>query len=279
MKKDNNKKNNIEEITKKLEEGVKEVFNGENYQNYLNVMAKFYNYSFNNCLLIAMQKPDATLIAGYQAWQKKFNRQVKKGEKGIKILAPTPHKFKKEIKKEDGTIEEKEVQYMTFRATTVFDISQTEGEELPSIVQMLDGSVEGFQKLLEQLRSISPVQVDFEEIKGGANGYYSHVENRIVVRNDLSEQHTVKTLIHEISHAILHNKEDGEEKEADRNTKEVQAESIAYTVCQYLGLDTSDYSFGYVAGWSKGRDIKDLQDSMEVIRKTAKQIIEDLRAA
>jgi antirestriction protein ArdC len=278
MKKDN-KKNNIDEITKKLEEGVKEVFNGENYQNYLNVMAKFYNYSFNNCLLIALQKPDASYVAGYQAWQKKFKRQVKKGEKGIKILAPIPHKFKKEVEDKDGNKEEKEINYMTFRAISVFDISQTEGEELPSITTQLDGDVEEYQELLEKLKSISPVQVDFEEIKSGANGYYSYLENKIVVKNDLSELHAIKTLIHEISHAVLHNKEDGEEKEAARNTKEVQAESIAYTVCSFLGLDTSDYSFGYVAGWSKGRDTKELQENMEIIRKTAKQIIEELRAA
>lgn len=275
--KDNKKINNsIEEITKQLEEGVKEVFTSENYLNYLKVMSKFYNYSFNNCLLIAMQMPEATLIAGYQTWKNKFNRQVKKGEKAIRILAPIPHKFKKEIEKEDGSKEEKEIKYTTFRAVSVFDISQTDGEELPKIAQKLQGSLEQYEKLLEELKSISPVNIYFEEIKSEANGYYSPSDDKIVIRKDLSQQHTIKTLIHEIAHAILHS-EDGEETEADLNTKEVQAESIAYTVCQYLGLDTSDYSFGYVAGWSKGKEVKELQASMEIIRTTSKEIIEQLR--
>lgn len=275
--KDNKKTNSVEEITKQLEEGVKEVFTSENYLNYLKVMSKFYNYSFNNCLLIGMQFPNATLIAGYQTWKNKFNRQVRKGEKAIRILAPIPHKFKKEIEKEDGSKEEKEINYTTFRAVSVFDVSQTEGEEIPTIAQELQGSLDDYNKLLEQLKSVSPVEIRFDEIKGGANGYYSHIDNNIVIDTRLSEQQTVKTLIHEIAHSILHNKETGEEKEADRNTKEVQAESIAYTVCQHLGLDTSDYSFGYVAGWSKGKEVKELQASMEVIRKTSKDIIEQLR--
>ena len=269
----------IKEITEKLEQGVKDVFEGAEYKAYLDFMSKFYDYSVNNTILIFMQKPEASLVAGYKAWQTKFKRQVRKGEKGITILAPCPHKFKKEVEDEDGNKVEKEIQYTTFRAISVFDISQTDGEEIPSIVTELSGEVEDFNELLEKLQTLSPVPVSFEDIQSGAKGYYSHAELRIAVKEGMSEQQTIKTLIHEIAHAMLHNRESGEEKDADRNTKEVQAESVAYTVCHSLGLDTSDYSFGYVAGWSKGKEVKELKASMEVIRKTAKAIIEDLRAA
>lgn len=273
------KDNKIEEITKKLEEGVKGIYEGEGYKAFLDVMSKFHTYSVNNCILIAMQKPDATQVAGFKSWQKNFKRSVKKGEKAIKILAPIPHRFTKEIENEDGEKVQKEIQYMTFKAISVFDISQTEGEELPSICKMLKGSVEGFQNLVDKLESLSPVPVAYEPIYGGANGYYSHATNSIVVDAGLSEQHKVKTLIHEIAHSILHNKDNGEEKDADRSTKEVQAESVAYTVCNWLGMDTSDYSFGYVAGWSAGRELKELTESMEVIRKIAGEIIEGLEDA
>lgn len=278
MKENNKKNNSVEEITKQLEEGVKNVFESDNYKQYLDVMTKFYNYSCNNCLLIAMQKPEATLVAGYKAWQTNFKRQVKKGEKAIRILAPIPHKYKSVVEKKDGSKEEIEKQFMTFRAISVFDVSQTEGEELPTLAKELDGNVDDFAGLFEKLKAVSPVPIDFEEIKGGANGYYHLLEKRIAIKKGLSEQHTIKTMIHEISHAILHDKEEGEEKEAEKTTKEVQAESIAYTVCKHLGLDTADYSFGYVAGWSKGKDTKELQANMEVIRKTAKSIIESLKA-
>lgn len=273
------KDNKIEEITKKLEEGVKGIYDGEGYKAFLDVMSKFHTYSVNNCILIAMQKPDTTQVAGFKSWQKNFKRSVKKGEKAIKILAPIPHRFTKEIENEDGEKVQKEIQYMTFRAISVFDISQTEGEELPSICKMLEGSVEGFQSLIDKLESLSPVPVAYEPISGGANGYYSHATNSIVVDAGLSEQQTIKTLIHEIAHSILHNKDNGDEKDADKNTKEVQAESVAYTVCNWLGLDTSEYSFGYVAGWSAGRELKELTESMEVIRKIAGEIIEGLEDA
>lgn len=273
------KDNKIEEITKKLEEGVKGIYEGDGYKAFLDVMSKFHTYSVNNCILIAMQKPEATQVAGFKSWQKNFKRSVKKGEKAIKILAPIPHKFTKEIENEDGEKVQKEIQYMTFRAISVFDISQTEGDELPSICKMLEGSVEGFQSLINKLESLSPVPVAYEPISGGANGYYSHATNSIVVDAGLSEQQTVKTLIHEIAHSILHNKDNGKEKDADKNTKEVQAESVAYTVCNWLGMDTSEYSFGYVAGWSAGREIKELTASMEVIRKAASEIIEGLEGA
>lgn len=262
----------IKAITDQLEKGVQEVFTSDKYMEYLNFMSKFTDYSFNNIVLILMQKPDASLVAGYKAWQKKFNRYVRKGEHGITILAPCPHK--KEVETEDGEV--KEISWTSFRAVTVFDISQTDGEAIPTgCVEKLTGEVEHYTELLKKLEAVAPVPVAYENIEGGANGYYSQKEQRIVVQEGMSEAQTVKTLVHEISHAILHSK-DGEEKEANRSTREVQAESVAYTVCSMLGLDTSDYSFGYVAGWSTGKDIKELNASMEVIRKTAKDIAEKI---
>lgn len=270
---------NIEEITERLEQGVKEVFSGAEYKAYLDFMSKFYDYSVNNSILIFMQKPDASLVAGYRAWQNKFKRQVRKGEKGIMILAPIPRKFKKEVEDEDGNKVEKVISYTDFRAVSVFDISQTDGEEVPSIAKELTDDVQNYDELFTKLTDFSPVPVGFEVITNGANGYFSHLEKRIAIKEGMAEQQTIKTLIHEISHAILHDKETGEEAEADRRTKEVQAESVAYVVCSSLGLDTSDYSFGYVAGWSGKKEAKELTDSMEVIKKTAKTIIDALRAA
>ena len=246
----------IKDITEQLEQGVKDVFESERYKAYLDFMGKFYNYSVNNSILIWMQKPEASLVAGYQTWIKKFNRQVRKGEKGITILAPCPHKFKKEVEDENGNMTEKMVEYTSFKATTVFDISQTDGEDVPTLCNELTGEVENYADLLDKLKAVSPVPVEFEEIKGGAKGFYNHVENRIAINEGMSEQQTIKTIIHEISHAFLHNKETGEEKDADRRNKEVQAESVAYTVCSMLGIDTSEYSFEYVAGWSKGKEVK-----------------------
>lgn len=271
------KMKNIDEITKQLEDGVKDLFESDNYKNYLDVMGKFYNYSFNNCLLIAMQKPDATLIAGYKSWQNDFKRQVKKGEKAIKILAPIPHKYKKEVEDKDGNVEEKEIKWTSFKAVSVFDISQTEGEELPTICNKLNHDVKDYKKILEGIESVSPVGIEYKDIEGEANGYYSHETNSIVVKKEMSETQTLKTLIHEIAHSILHNKDNGVEKGADRFTKEIQAESVAYIVCNNLGIDTSDYSFGYIVGWSKGKEMKELSDSMDVIRDTAKDIIESLQ--
>lgn len=276
---DKTKKNQIDDITNKLEQGVKEVFESEKYLNFLKVMSRFHTYSFNNCLLIAMQKPDATRVAGFKSWQTNFNRNVKKGEKGIRILAPYSFKITKDVENEKGESVEAEIEIHSFRAISVFDISQTDGEELPAIVHLLDGSVEGFTDLIEKLEKVSPVGVEYKPIEGSANGYYSHDTNSIVVDADLAEMQTVKTLIHEIAHSILHNKENGSEKGADRNTMEVQAESVAFVVCNYLGIDTSDYSFGYVAGWSEGKELKELSASMEVIRKTASEIIKGLEQA
>lgn len=266
----------IKEITEKLEQGVKDVFSSDKYIEYLKFMSKFYNYSVNDIILIMMQKPEASLVAGYKAWQTKFKRQVRKGEKGITILAPCQHKV---VVGEDEDGNDIEKKWMSFRAVKVFDVSQTDGEELPTgCVTALNGDVTGFNELFDKLVKVSPVSVEIANIEGRANGYFSSAEKRIVVKEGMSEQQTIKTLVHEISHAILHDKEDGEEKEADRNTREVQAESVAYTVCSMLGLDTSDYSFGYVAGWSSDKDAKELSASMEVIRKTAKGIVDALAA-
>lgn len=263
---------NIEEITKQLEEGVKAVFESDRYKKYLDFMSKFYDYSANNCILIYMQMPEATLIAGYQTWKNKFHRQVRKGEKAIKILAPIPHKTERVNK--DGEVEE--IRWTTFRAVPVFDVSQTEGEELPkSCCQKLIANFSGYTEIVAKLIEFSEVPVAFEDIQGGANGYFSGANNCIKIKSGMSEAQTVKTLIHEIAHSILH-KKDGEEEKASRNTKEVQAESVAYIVSNYLGLDTADYSFGYVAGWSAGQEAKELTESVEQIKKTAKQIIDGL---
>lgn len=259
----------LENIMDTLKKGVADVYESEHYINYLKVMSRFYNYSANNCLLILMQCPEATLVAGYKAWQEKFKRQVKKGEKSIQIIAPCPHRKIKEV---DG--QEQEVVFTTFRTTSVFDISQTEGEELPTICNELTGDVDGYIDLIDRIVTACPVPVKYEDIKGGALGYYSNADKVIVIKAGMSEEQTLKTLIHELSHALLHDKENGAESKADSRTKEVQAESVAYTVCSALGVDTSSYSFEYIAGWSYNKEVKELMNSLETIRKTAKYILE-----
>lgn len=266
----------IKEITEQLERGVKEVFNSDRYKNYLDTMSKFYQYSANNVMLILMQMPDARFIASYKSWQKDFKRNVKKGEHAIRILAPITHKYTKEVMLQDGTKEEREGAWLSYMGVPVFDISQTEGEALPEICKSLSGDVAQFDVLIENLVSISPVPVEYEDIQGSAFGYFSHTENRIVLRQKMEQRQIVKTLVHEIAHAILHN-DSSEESGIDRKTKEVQAESVAYTVCKAIGIDTEDYSFGYIAGWSKGKEVKELTASMEVIRKTAKMIIDAIQ--
>lgn len=270
--------NDVKELTQKLEDGVKDIFESGKYQNYLDVMGKFYNYSVNNCILIVAQKPEATHVASFKKWHTDFNRYVKKGEKAIKILAPIECKRAKQTVKEDGTIEEETVKFISYKAVPVFDLSQTEGEELPELLHKLSGNLEDYEGTLKTIEGLSPVPISFEENTGRANGYYTHTENRIVINSSLSQEQTIKTLVHEISHSILHSKE-GEEKDADKRTKEVQAESIAYIVCSYMGLDTSDYSFGYIASWSNGKDLKELGESMEVIKKTAGKLIDGLKSA
>ena len=284
----------VREITDKLEQGIKELFESEKFKEYLTTMSKFYNYSFNNTLLIAMQKPDATLIAGYTSWQRNFDRQVMKGEKGIKILAPAPYKAKEEREKIDPATQKPvldadgkpvtetvEVMRPAFKVVSVFDVSQTDGKELPDIaVDELTGSVENYAAFFEALNQESPVPISFEEIPGGAKGYFSHAENRIAIQEGMSEIQTIKTAIHEIAHAKLHAIDPTEklapEERKDRHTKEVEAESVAYTVCQRYGIETSDYSFGYIVGWSSDKDTKELKGSLETIRSTAAEMIESI---
>ena len=342
----------VREITDKLEQGIQELFESERYKEYLNTMSKFYRYSFNNTLLIAMQKPEATLIAGYTAWQRNFDRHVMKGEKGIRILAPAPYKAQEERDKLDPATqmpvldadgkpvkETVEVMRPAFKVVSVFDVSQTDGKELPDIaVDELTGSVENYAVFFEALKQESPVPISFEDIPGSAKGYFSHVENRIAIQENMSEIQTVKTAIHEIAHAKLHGENQPEPEPAwkvvmvsdggtkrdfssdfkseaeaisaaeeadwhfvdengfewrleveedlsaiqkiqkDRHTKEVEAESVAYTVCQRYGIETSDYSFGYIAGWSSDKETKELKSSLELIRSAAAEMIESIDA-
>ena len=286
----------VREITDKLEQGIKELFESERFKEYLRTMSKFYNYSFNNTLLIAMQKPDATYVAGYTSWQRNFDRQVMKGEKGIKILAPAPYKTQEEREKIDpvtqkpvigadgnAVTETVEVLRPAFKVVSVFDVSQTDGKELPDIiVDELKGTVENYEAFFDALKQESPVPISFEDIPGGAKGFFSPVESRIAIQEGMSEIQTVKTAIHEIAHAKLHAVKPDEkaapEDKKDRHTKEVEAESVAYTVCQRYGIETSDYSFGYIAGWSSGKETKELKSSLDTIRKTAAEMIEGIDA-
>ena len=284
----------VKAITDKLEAGIAALFQSETYKAYLSTMAKFHNYSLNNTLLIAMQKPDATLVAGYQAWQKQHQRHVRKGEKGIQIIAPSPYKAKKEREVLDPTTgrpkldaqgkpvkETVEVEYPAFRVATVFDVSQTEGKELPSLgVDELSGKVDGYSRLLTALKEICPVPIGFEQIESGAKGYYHTTEQRIALQEGMSEMQTVKTLIHEMAHQKLHSheKEKPREERLTARSKEVEAESVAYTVCQHFGIDTSDYSFGYIAGWSSGKETAELKESLGKIRDAASELITDIEA-
>lgn len=274
----------IKEITERLEKGIEELFESENYKNYLKTMSKFTSYSLNNTLLIAMQKPDSSTVAGYNTW-KSLGRQVKKGEKAIHILAPIIYKKKREDEgEEDNRISarrdkplsgETEKILVGFKVVNVFDISSTEGEPLPEIVHKLDGSVDGYADFMRAIKEISPVPVEIKKIDGSANGYYDLKEKYIAIDSGMSQTMHCKTGIHELAHAILHDRESGIEKDTapDNESKEVQAESIAFTVCNYFGIDTAEYSFGYISGWSSGKDLKELKESMEVIRRTAQTII------
>lgn len=289
-------KQKVKEITDKLEAGLKELFESEKYKSYLSTMSKFHNYSFNNTLLIAMQKPEATLVAGYQAWQKNFERHVNKGEKAIRILAPAPYKIKEERDKLDPVTgemmfdengmpqkEETEVTIPAFCAVSVFDVSQTDGKPIPELeVNELLSTVEGYEDFVQALMNISPVPIAFEDIPGDSKGYFSTAEKRIAVQENMSESQTLKTMVHEVAHFRLHDKEVNQSMDIpvkDRNTKEVEAESVAFTVCQHFGIDTSDYSFGYIAGWSSGRNMKELKSSLDTIRKTASELITGIEGA
>ena len=277
-------------ILKSLETGVENIFTGDKYAQYLQTMSKFHRYSFNNTLLIAMQRPDATLVTGYRNWQS-MGRQVKKGEKGITILAPAPIKRKREqeildqnhmpLLDADGNprTEEVEVVIPRFKPTTVFDISQTDGEPIETLApEELTEAVADYDLFMEAITAVSPVPIRFDEIAGEAKGYYHSGDKEIVIQKGMSESQTIKTAIHETGHARLHDKDIMEKQgiEKDRLTKEVEAESVAYCVCSAFGVDTSEYSFPYIAGWSSNRDMKELKASMDIIRKTAGEMIDEL---
>ena len=284
----------VTEITEKLEANVRALFDSDKYKTWLSTMSKFYNYSLNNTLLIAMQKPDATYVASYNAWRDKFGRNVKKGEHGIQIFAPCKYKAKVEqtvidsvtnapkLDKDGQPMRETvEVEKRGFKVVTVFDISSTEGKELPTLgVDELTGAVEQYPAFMDVLKKICPVPIAFEDIESGAKGYYHQLEQRIAIKSGMSEMQTLKTLIHEMSHQRLHaidpTARASEAPKKSRESKEVEAESVAYTVCQHFGIDTSDYSFAYLAGWSQGKELKELKESLQVIRDTANDFITEI---
>lgn len=282
MKRTSNREEKMSLVQQKLEEGVRDIFESDKYKEYIDTMSRFPRYSINNCILIACQCPEASYVCGFKKWQTDFNRTVNKGEHGIMIIAPIKIKAdveeplydenSKPVLKEDGTQETKTVskEFQGFKPAYVFDVSQTSGEPLPSIVSQLNESVDGYEQLKNILIEVSPVPISFEPIEGGANGYYSPVSQRIVVKEDLPELQTIKTMIHEIAHASLGH--GGKEDKWDREAKEVQAESVAYWVSQMLGLDTSEYSFGYISGWSKDKEVSELKENLDIIKQTADKI-------
>ena len=282
----------LKEITASIEDGIKELFQSETYAQYLQTMSRFHHYSVNNQVLIHMQKPDATLVAGFNKWKNQFDRNVIKGEHGIKIIAPTP--FKKKIEQEkldpdtqlpmldaDGKVitEEKTIQIPMYKPVTVFDVSQTEGKPLPQLAHDLSGNVANYDVFMEALRRSSPVPISIEVMGGGMDGYFDLEHQDIAIRKGMSEVQTVSAVIHEMAHALLHNRtKDTEEKtpEISRSTEEVQAESISYAVCAYYGIATGDNSFGYIASWSKDKTLPELRESLEVISRTADGLINDI---
>lgn len=281
-----NRDDRVREITEQLEKGIKDMFTSEKYMDYLNTMSKFHGYSLNNTLLIAAQNPKASLVAGFKSWEKNFERHVKRGEKGIKILAPSPYTKKvlqEKVNPDTGEMildkngnpvkEETEIKLTSFRVVSVFDVSQTEGKELPSVAHDLQDNIKDYPLYIQALEQVSDVPIAFEEINGSAHGYYSHATDSIAIQSGMSESQTVKTMIHEIAHSILHNDNVPDAKEKDRQTKEVEAESVAYTVCKHFGIDSSDYSFGYIAGWSADKELNELKSSLETIRKTSSGLI------
>lgn len=282
----------LKEITDNIEHGIKDVFSSEKYTQYLQTMSQFHSYSLNNTILISMQNPDATRVASFNKWKDNFERHVKKGEKGIKIIVPSPYKTKTQVNKLDpktkkpildknGSPQTETVERETvaFKIATVFDVSQTEGKELPSIATTLTGDVEQYEDFFKALEKVSPVPISFEKIgKNSVKGYFSLTEQRIVLGEGASELQSIKTLIHEIAHSKLHNADKDilpsqHELNSSRSTQEVEAESIAYTICQYYGLDTSEYSFGYIAAWSSDKELSDLKSSLTTINKTSSELI------
>lgn len=285
-----NNKDRLKEIIDSIEKGIKEVFESGRYTEYLQVMSRFHNYSFNNTMLIYMQKPDATLVAGFNKWKDKFERNVNKSEKGIKIIAPTPYKKKIEkdvldpdtklpMRDENGEIikEEKEVSIPSFRPVTVFDVSQTSGKELPTLASDLNGKVENFDMLKEAISRSAPVPISFKPLRSDTDGYFSPKRQEIVIREGMGEVQTVCAMIHESAHAKLHNPanipETDDKSKLSRGDEEVQAESIAYTVCAYFGIETGENSFGYLASWSQNKELKELKESLDVINKTSSELI------
>ena len=290
-------KERIKEITAGIEKGIQELFESDRYRNYLTTMSRFHRYSLNNVMLIHAQKPDATLVAGFNKWKNSFGRHVRKGEKGIQILAPTPYKIKQEEQKLDPDTklplldengepitEEKEVTIPMFKVVSVFDVSQTDGRPLPQISSTLTGDVAEYEVFLEALHRTSPVPISFQAMEPGMDGYFAPQKQEIFLREGMSQVQTVCAAIHEMAHSQLHNYEkmaeladDGETilvpGEKDRNTEEVEAESISYAVCQYFGIETADNSFGYIASWSQGKELKELRASLETINKTSSELI------
>lgn len=269
----------VKALTEQLKEGVQEVFRSGKYAEYLSVLSRFHRYSFRNSMLIYLQNPNATYVAGFQRW-KTLERSVNKGEKGLQILAPAPYKVTVEVTHDENGNPlpepvKQEVQRMSFKVTYVFDISQTSGKELPELAHRLTGQVGEYDRLMRALKKISPYPIVVEPIEGGANGYCSHKQQRIAIREGLSQEQTVKTTIHELAHVLLHTPD----VERDRQAFEVQAESVAYVVCQHFGVDSSQYSFGYVAGWSGSVELEVLEQSLTVIQNGALQIIDSTEFA
>ena len=282
-RKDQNEK--IKELTEKLQSGIQELHDSEKYRDYLRTMAKFHHYSFNNSLLIWAQRPDATAVAGYRAWQTKFGRTVNPGAKGIMIYAPSSYKrtLREVVTDADGNpvldkdgnkvTREVERTFPNFKISYCFAYEDTTGKPLPSIVSIVDKEVDNFDSVMDALRKISPAPIRFDSVDGGANGYYDLVNREIVVKDTLPQAQKIKTAVHEVAHSILHDKIDGIDQDTDKRSVEISAESIAFVVSSWLGVDTSEYSFGYISGWSAGKELVELQRKMEVIRSTANMII------
>ena len=275
----------VQKLTDQLETGITELFNSEQYAAYLSTMSKFHRYSFGNILLILLQCPGASQVAGYGDWKKNFGRQVKRGERGITILAPCPYRRREEVEETapDGSTATtiQLVQRVGFRTVTVFDVSQTEGKPLSELVHKLTGDVADYERMTEAICALSPYPINIEAFPGAAYGCCNFVEQRILVQPDMSQVQTIKTMIHEVSHAKLHAPiEDGDgetpPQRKRRFVREMEAESVAYVVCQHFGIDTADYSFGYVAGWSHGKNLSQLKASLELIRNTAAELIDGI---